>query len=247
MLWDELRRQLRGGRVFLIALGYTFALGCIFLGVSLLKPMGEGLKAWPEYGRALFNYFLAGQMLLTFAICPGLTAGTIALERKRGTLDFLLLTPLHSWSIILGKFLGSISQLVLVLLCGLPVICMVFVYGGVSPFEIFMGYEALLSLGALGAAHGLLASCRHRDTRLAIIQAYGYTAIWVAVVAFFTASCFAFVIVGLLVILAEIWHLLARSVDVLDKLRRPVDEGLATLLLADPPCSPPPLPPMKKM
>ncbi len=69
----------------------------------------------------------------------------------------LCLSPIGTLSLTLDKYVGAIGQLLAVMLSGLPVISVVFVYGGVSPLEVAVGYLILLLSGLLDAALGFLA------------------------------------------------------------------------------------------
>src|SRR5262249_44133657 len=55
-------------------------------------------------------------------VVPGLAAGSIAEEDRRGTMLALLASPLSSGSIVLGKLAARLAQVAVVLATGLPVV-----------------------------------------------------------------------------------------------------------------------------
>jgi len=132
-------------------------------------------RNWAEFGRQLWQWALVLQLVIVILISPGLTATAISGEREHGTLDLLLLTPMGILPLVVGKFLGAIGQMLLVVLSGLPVISAVFIYGGVSPQEVIWGYALIMATGMLYAAVGFLASSFSRRTIPAIAWAYGST------------------------------------------------------------------------
>ena len=68
-------------------------------------------------------------------ITPGLTAGAISTEREKQTLSILLTTSQSSFQIISGKLLSSIAFLLLLIVAGLPIYSLVFLFGGISPMD----------------------------------------------------------------------------------------------------------------
>jgi len=96
--------------------------GYLIIGIFLLV---SGLALWvfkgpyniPDNGFAdLSGFFLLAPYVLLLLI-PAITMRSIAEERRTGTLELLLIKPISTNRIVLGKFFGS---LVLVLLAILP-------------------------------------------------------------------------------------------------------------------------------
>src|SRR4051812_29213747 len=70
---------------------------------------GDKLRL-PLIAQTLLRLFIAQQTLAIFVIAPPFAAGSIADEKQRRTLDFVLISPLTSAEIILGKWLGQATQ-----------------------------------------------------------------------------------------------------------------------------------------
>jgi ABC-type transport system involved in multi-copper enzyme maturation permease subunit len=109
--------------------------------------------------------------LLFALVAPILTAGAIAEEKARGTLQLLLATRLTPWDILFDKLLGRTLPLSLVFLVNLPLVCL---HAGVSE----AGPLVVLALALLpvvvvlaGGMLGLLVSVRSRTTAQSVMTA----------------------------------------------------------------------------
>ncbi|MHB9024256.1 MAG: ABC transporter permease [Armatimonadota bacterium] len=175
LLWEELRRRFRGGRGQLVLLLYGLLLVLLLLVAAAMANLGDNPREWARFGKLLWaRVLLPGQLAAMILLTPGLTAGAISMERERGTLDMLFLTPLASLTIVTNKFFGATGQMLMIVLSGLPVVSTVFLYGGVSPAELFGGYLLILVTGLTYAALGFLASCLFRRTTTAVVWSYGF-------------------------------------------------------------------------
>src|SRR5207247_6198085 len=91
-------------------------------------------------------------------LVPVITMRTLAEEKKAGTYELLLTSPLRISEIVLGKFFGAFAfVLIMVALTGIyPLILMV--YGNPETGVIMGGYLGLLMLATSFVAVGLLTS-----------------------------------------------------------------------------------------
>lgn len=174
VLWEELRRRLRGGKGTLVLLAYGLILMALLLGMTWLHQAGDEPDEWPAFGASLWQLFFYAQLAAILLLSPGLTAGAMSAERESHTLEALFLTPVSTLSLVAGKFFGAVGQMLVVVLSGLPVVSTVFVYGGVSPKEVLIGYGLILASGLCYAALGFLASCLFHRTPVAVAWAYGF-------------------------------------------------------------------------
>ncbi|WP_138206165.1 ABC transporter permease [Haloimpatiens lingqiaonensis] len=117
---------------------------------------------------------LAGiQFLLIAFIIPALTSSAISNERERQTLDLLLCTKLKPSSIIIGKLITSISQILLLIVSSLPVFSIIFLFGGISIKEIaqLLGYYIILAV-TFGSI-GMFFSTYIKKTTTSTVLTYG--------------------------------------------------------------------------
>ncbi|RNF40749.1 ABC transporter permease [Planococcus salinus] len=186
VLVKELKLRFRNiksfsGILFYLVAMSVFVFGFIFLTTSLT---GSGFFR-PTESFLLFSMMSYIQLGLILFITPGLTAGTISSEREKQTLNILLTTSQTSFQIIFGKMTSSVAFLLLMIVAGLPIYSLVFLYGGVSPGQIaviFMFY--LLTLLAIGSI-GVLFSTLIRRTIVSMITTYGTMIFLTVVTGFF--------------------------------------------------------------
>lgn len=162
------RREFRdaiASRWFLL---YTFAFTVLAVGVSFLSLSGVGGHGFAGFGRTA-----AGLLNLIMLVVPlmALTAGagSIAGERERGTLLYLLAQPVSRTQVLLGKYVGLAAALVCSLCVGFGVSAGVLAWraGGVGlwAFLMLIGMTALLALAMLSV--GIVISVLSRRTSVA--------------------------------------------------------------------------------
>ncbi|MCY9546600.1 ABC transporter permease [Lysinibacillus xylanilyticus] len=189
----ELKLRFRSFKSF-SGLMFYLAVICIFIAGFLLittEFTGKGFFK-PEISFMMFAVLTILQMALILFITPSLTAGAISSEREKQTLNILLTTTQSSTQIIIGKLLSSVAFLVLMLIAGLPLYSLVFLFGGVSPSQlisIFLFY--LLTVVAIGSV-GVMFSTITKRTIVAMISTYGTIIFLGGITAFFFFLSMAF-------------------------------------------------------
>ncbi|HWL12563.1 MAG TPA: ABC transporter permease [Ureibacillus sp.] len=174
VLSKELKLRFRSFKSF-SGLMFYLAVLCIFvIGFLLIYTNFSGTAFFrPSDSFTMFSVLSVIQMGLVMFITPGLTAGAISTEREKQTLNILLTTTQSSTQIIVGKLLSSVAFLVLMLVAGLPLYSLVFLFGGVSPSQlitIFLFY--LVTLIAIGSI-GIMFSTITKRTIVSMIATYG--------------------------------------------------------------------------
>ena len=139
------------------------------------------------FAEAFFSAFMVVQLLAVLLLTPAYTAGTIAEEKDRKRLEFLLATDLTNREIVLGKLAACLANLTLLVLTGLPIISLMQLLGGVDPALVLAGFAAtgltMLSLAALSILNSVFAQ-KPRD---AIVLTY------LAVIAYLAVSLLSLV------------------------------------------------------
>ena len=95
---------------------------------------------------------------LLLLLCPAITMRLVAEERRVGTWELLLASPVSSFELAKGKILSSITFLVLVLMTTLPLVLVLELYASVDYGEVASGYLGLLLLGSAVMSTGLVVS-----------------------------------------------------------------------------------------
>ena len=169
----ELRGRMRGRRAFVILTIYLLLLGGFAWMVELLMErnassgFGSSTYAGASIGQGIFAALLMLETLQVVFLAPSATAGAISLEREKQTLELLVVTPISSIAIVLGKLLSALVYVWLLIAASLPLTAVVFVYGGVAPDDVLRGYIVLI-VTALGlGSFGLLCSSLVRRTQAA--------------------------------------------------------------------------------
>ncbi|MGE7112503.1 ABC transporter permease [Lysinibacillus sp. NPDC047702] len=193
VLVKELKLRFRSFKSF-SGLMFYLAVLCIFIAGFLLLTTeftGRGFFR-PDTSFMMFAVLTILQMALVLFITPSLTAGAISSEREKQTLNILLTTTQSSTQIIIGKLLSSVAFLVLMLIAGLPLYSLVFLFGGVSPSQlisIFLFY--LVTVVAIGSI-GVMFSTITKRTIVAMIATYGSIIFLGGITAFFFFLTMAF-------------------------------------------------------
>ena len=120
----------------------------------------------------LAQFFQNEAFLLVLAI-PLLTMGLVADERRKGTIELLLTSPVRGIEIVGGKFLGAFALLALLLLPMVPMFAFMGAGGSWEAGVIASGLLGLLLLGAAQIALGLFVSSLCENTLVAAIGTYG--------------------------------------------------------------------------
>jgi ABC-type transport system involved in multi-copper enzyme maturation permease subunit len=106
-----------------------------------------------RFGLLSFRVLAYVQLTLLLFFSALSAASTISLEKDRRTFLLLLITDLYNHEIVLGKLLGSLLQIGLLLAASIPVFALLMILGGVDPEQIV---ETMLVLGTTSLAAGSL-------------------------------------------------------------------------------------------
>jgi ABC-type transport system involved in multi-copper enzyme maturation permease subunit len=115
----------------------------------------------PEFSQSFSQVFLFGQLGIVALVTPLFTAGAVADERERRTLDLLVTTAMTDQEIILGLYAGRMANLGLVVLTGLPILSVMPLLGGIDPTWVIIIFAStnmtMLTLGALSILASVVA------------------------------------------------------------------------------------------
>jgi gliding motility-associated transport system permease protein len=96
--------------------------------------------------------------ILVLFLMPMVTMRAYAEEKRSGTIELLLTSPLTDFQIVMGKFLGALALWVVMLAVSLIHMGLLFVYGNPEWKPIMTAYLGLLLLGGCFIALGLFIS-----------------------------------------------------------------------------------------
>ncbi|QTD42479.1 ABC transporter permease [Sporosarcina sp. Te-1] len=174
VLFKELKLRFRSFKSFNGLLFFLLAM-CIFVfGYIFMTVTVSGTSYFrPRESFVLFAFLSFIQLGLVLFTAPGLTAGTISSEREKQTLPILLTTSQSSFQIISGKLLSSVAFLLFLILAGMPVYSLVFLFGGISPWEFIKVFLFLFVILLAFGSIGVMFSTLIRKTVVSMIAAYG--------------------------------------------------------------------------
>ena len=125
-----------------------------------------------EFAETFFYAFMIVQFVAVSLLTPAYTAGAVADEKERKTLEFLLATDLRNREIVFGKLASRVANLTLFLLAGLPVLSLTQFFGGVDPDLLLAGFVATVTTMLFLASLSIFASVVAKRSRDAIALTY---------------------------------------------------------------------------
>ena len=116
----------------------------------------------------------SAMILLTIAVvqAPAVLAGSLAGERERGVLQLLLTTAVSPREIVLGRLLGKLSQVGMILLAGLPPLALLAAWNGYGLLHLATIALLLAAVSLGGGGLGVGASVVSRRGRDALLTVY---------------------------------------------------------------------------
>ena len=165
-------RRMRSFKTMLIVIAYVAAL--LLLALAFLGSFipDEVYLSTMTRGPMCYLALLIAQFALIILIAPAMTSASIAGERERQTLDLLLVTNTGSFRIAIGKVMESFAVLALLIVCGLPVMSLCLLTGGVSLGQILIGELFLLAEAFACVSIGVFCSSVARSTVLSGVLSY---------------------------------------------------------------------------
>ena len=140
---------------FALLFGYFFVALLSAFTAQSMQMMMQGGGSMNVNQQLISPLFLNTSVIILFVL-PTITMRTYAEEKRSGTIELLLTSPLTDVEIILGKFLGAMTLYVSLLAVTLIHIAMLFVFGKPEIWPVVTGYLGLLLMGGcfeIGRAH----------------------------------------------------------------------------------------------
>jgi ABC-type Na+ efflux pump permease subunit len=174
--WLTLPRKPRHYLVRTAYFGFLWVLGLTAWQVTVGWNQSATLGDTARFGLVLFKIltmYVQLPLLLFFAALSA--ASTVAREKDRRTFVLLLMTDLRNYEIVLGKLLGSLLQIFILLVGTIPILCLLLLLGGISPAQVVQATLVLAATTvAAGSLGGLIALWRDKT-----FQALAFTVLGV--------------------------------------------------------------------
>jgi ABC-type Na+ efflux pump permease subunit len=138
------------------------------LGVTLWQAMvgfgkEAGLGETAQFGQLVFQLSVVVELVLVVFFAALSAASAVSQEKDRRTFLLLLLTDMRDYEIVLGKLVGALLPITVLLLVSVPVLSMFLLLGGIDPTQVIEVTVVLLTTAyAAGSLGGLIALWRER-------------------------------------------------------------------------------------
>ena len=143
---------------FALLFGYFFYALLVFFDRQSMQMAGFGGPQSVNVNEQLIRpVFLNASVIILF-ILPMITMRTYSEEKRSGTIELLLTSPLTDFHIIMGKFLGAMTLYAAMLAVTLIHIGALFLFGDPEWWPVVTGYLGLLLMGGCFISIGLLIS-----------------------------------------------------------------------------------------
>jgi len=169
-----------------VLIGFFALLFGWFFYVPLAYFEQQSMNMGMNPGQALnINQMLVGPTLMNTTVImlflfPLITMRTYSEEKRSGTIELLLTSPITDVEIILGKFLGAMLLYVAMLAITLIHIGILFIYGEPEWKPIATGYLGLLLMGGSFLSLGLFISSLTKNQIVAGISTFAvFLMLWV--------------------------------------------------------------------
>jgi ABC-2 type transport system permease protein len=119
------------------------------------------------------NFFSNEGGFVLLLILPLLTMGLLSDERRKGTLELLLTSPVRPVELTLGKFLGALVLFLMMLALTVPYFYFMAQGGEWEPGVVAAGYTGLVLVAATEIAIGLFISSLTENMLVSAVCTYG--------------------------------------------------------------------------
>jgi len=163
----EYELALRSISTYIVYILFLVIIGLIFSNIVFKIARAE-LRFLFEIMHIIFLFYI-----------PAITMGSIAKERQTGTFELLSTLPIKLSSIVWGKILSALLQIITIIILSLVFFGIIIVFGeGIDYRAIICGYIGLILAGLAYASIGVFASSFPSNQILAFVLALLISAIF---------------------------------------------------------------------
>jgi ABC-2 type transport system permease protein len=144
--------------LFAALFGYFFS---VYLGSFINQSMGGQFGQGPQnvnVNQMMIRPLLSNATVLILFLLPMVTMRTYSEEKRSGTIELLLTSPITDVEIVVGKFFGAMGMYLGLLAVTAVYMSILFIWGNPAWMPLVSGYLGLLLLGGSFVAMGLFIS-----------------------------------------------------------------------------------------
>jgi ABC-2 type transport system permease protein len=143
---------------FALIAGYFFYASVRFFVARGMEMAMMGQSQPMDLNEYIVRPLLSNISVIALFLIPMITMRLFAEEKRSGTIELLLTSPLRDWEILLGKFLGAMALYSAMLGISFLSMLILFAYGKPDWRPLLVGYLGLLLQGAALLAIGTFIS-----------------------------------------------------------------------------------------
>ena len=156
---------------------YLFLVAFVQQSEQMMQFGGGGA---PNINQMMIGGLFQNTAVIILFMMPMITMRTYSEEKRSGTIELLLTSPLTDFEIIVGKFIGAMGLYVAMLLVTMVYIAILFIYGNPEWRPIAAGYLGLLLMGGSFISLGLFISSVTKNQSVAGFLTFGtFLLLWV--------------------------------------------------------------------
>jgi ABC-2 type transport system permease protein len=164
---------------FALLFGYFFYAGVAFFNRQSMQ-MAMGMGGNMNINQMLITPVFINATVMMLFLLPAITMRTYAEEKRSGTIELLLTSPITDTEIILGKFLGAMGLYASMLAVTLIHVGLLFWFGNPEWKPIASAYLGLLLMGGCFISVGLLISSLTKNQIVAGVVTFAvFLMLWV--------------------------------------------------------------------
>ena len=164
--------------VFLVISGFIFfnllsAFNYRLMQLLQFKMQMPGIQLTINLNDWILNPLFNNLGVTLLLIIPALTMKLFSEEKKTGTFELIMTSPVTILQIVMGKFFACLSLLLIMLLLTLQYPLILYIYGNPDLGPVYTSYIGLLLMGTTFISIGLFASALTENQIIAAIVSFG--------------------------------------------------------------------------
>src|SRR6266852_9786341 len=181
LLTKELRLRLRRERSVWVIITYLLVMGLLGFGfLQRESAFSNGYQGYllSQIGVQLYALLSFVQLFLIVFIAPAFTSTAINGEKERQTFDLLLCSKLSSFSLLAGKLIAGLVNVLLLIAASLPLFSLVYFFGGVAPGQVLSALVIFVMTTIAAGTFSLFCSTLFHRPTVSTAVAYTFIVLW---------------------------------------------------------------------
>jgi ABC-2 type transport system permease protein len=153
--------------IFAVIFGYFFFSATAYFVMNSMQMQMQGQNQPMNVNDFIIGPLLGNASVIGLFLIPMISMRLFAEEKRQGTMELLMTSPIRDWEIILGKWLGAMVMYTCVIGVSALNVCLLFAYGNPDWRPIAVGYLGLLMQGGCLLAIGTFISTTTKNQIIA--------------------------------------------------------------------------------